>query len=162
MGIYQREILLRLSRGDFGEIPPEALPFYRDVYDHFLRINDIAEGYRDIVTSALDAFLSVQSNKMNEVMKTLTLMSTVMLPLTFIAGIYGMNFDPDASGWNMPELRWVHGYPFALGLMLAIGLGIVWWFHRKGYMGDGRAKEKLRNGDRPGGPASHEPHDPDA
>jgi len=162
MGIYQREILLRLSRGDFGEIPPEALPFYRDVYDHFLRINDIAEGYRDIVTSALDAFLSVQSNKMNEVMKTLTMISTVMLPLTFIAGIYGMNFDPDASRWNMPELRWVHGYPFALGLMLSIGLGIVWWFHRKGYMGDGRRKKKARNGDGPRGPALHDPDEPDA
>ena len=92
MSIHQREILLRLSRGDFDEIPADALPFYRDVYDHFLRINDIAEGYRDLVTSALDAYLSVQSNRMNEVMKTLTLMSTVMLPLTFIAGVYGMNF----------------------------------------------------------------------
>ena len=76
MSIHQREILLRLSRGDFGEIPPEVIPFYRDVYDHFLRINDIAEGYRDLVTSALDAYLSVQSNRMNEIMKTLTLIST--------------------------------------------------------------------------------------
>jgi magnesium transporter len=129
MSIHQREILLRLSRGDFGEIPPDAIPFYRDVYDHFLRINDIAEGYRDLVTSALDAYLSVQSNRMNEVMKTLTLISTVMLPLTFIAGVYGMNFD------NMPELHWFWGYPFALILMASVGIGILSWFRHKGWIG---------------------------
>jgi len=129
MSIHQREILLRLSRGDFGEIPPEAIPFYRDVYDHFLRINDIAEGYRDLVTSALDAYLSVQSNRMNEVMKTLTLMSTVMLPLTFIAGVYGMNFD------FMPELHHKWGYAGALGLMAMTAIGILFWFRHKGYIG---------------------------
>jgi magnesium transporter len=131
MSIHQREILLRLSRGDFGEIPADAIPFYRDVYDHFLRINDIAEGYRDLVTSALDAYLSVQSNRMNEVMKTLTLMSTVMLPLTFIVGLYGMNFD------HMPELHWVHGYPFVLGVMAVVTIGILLFFRHKGYIGGG-------------------------
>jgi magnesium transporter len=140
MGIHQREILLRLSRGDFGEIPADAIPFYRDVYDHFLRINDIAESYRDLVTSSLDAYLSVQSNRMNEVMKTLTLMSTVMLPLTFIAGVYGMNFDPDASPYNMPELRWWLGYPFALFLMAVVAFGILWFFRRKGWVGSGGNK----------------------
>lgn len=133
--IHQREILLRLSRGEYEEIPPEALPFYRDVYDHFLRVQDISEGYRDLVTSCLDAYLSVQSNRMNEVMKTLTLMSTVMLPLTFIAGIYGMNFEPDASPYNMPELRWYLGYPFALALMAAVAIGIFIWFRHKGWIG---------------------------
>jgi magnesium transporter len=129
MGIYQREILLRLSRGEFDEIPNDALPFFRDVYDHFLRINDIAEGYRDLVTSALDAYLSVQSNRMNEIMKTLTLMSTVMLPLTFIVGLYGMNFK------HMPELDWVWGYPGAIGLMIAVATGILLWFRRRGWIG---------------------------
>jgi magnesium transporter len=132
MSIHQREILLRLSRGEMDEIPPEALPFYRDVYDHFLRINDIAEGYRDLVTSALDAYLSVQSNRMNEIMKTLTLMSTVMLPLTFIVGLYGMNFK------HMPELDWVWGYPFVIGLMLLVVGGIVLWFRHRGWIGGGR------------------------
>ena len=135
MSIHQREILLRLSRGDFGEIPADAIPFFRDVYDHFLRINDITESYRDLVSSLLDAYLSVQSNRMNEVMKTLTLMSTVMLPLTFIAGIYGMNFDPDTSPFNMPELRWFLGYPFALLLMAVVAGGILLWFRHKGWMG---------------------------
>ena len=129
MSIHQREILMRLSRGDYGEIPPDAIPFYRDVYDHFLRINDIAEGYRDLVTSALDAYLSVQSNRMNEVVKTLTLISTVMLPLSFIAGVYGMNFK------NMPELNWFWGYPFALLLMATVAGGILLYFRKKGYIG---------------------------
>ncbi len=142
MSGYQREILLRLSRGEYEEIPADALPFYRDVYDHFLRIQDLTESYRDLVSSTLDAYLSVQSNRMNEVMKTLTLMSTVMLPLTFIAGVYGMNFDPDVSAWNMPELKWVHGYPFAIGLMLAVALAIVWFFWKKGYIGRGDKVER--------------------
>ena len=135
MSVHQREILLKLSRGEYEEIPADALPFYRDVYDHFLRIQDITEGYRDLVTSALDAYLSVQSNRMNEIVKTLTLMSTVMLPLSFIAGLYGMNFKGEASPYNMPELGWKYGYEFALGLMVLVAVGIVIWFKHKGYIG---------------------------
>ena len=134
--IHQREILLRLSRGEFEEIPAESLPFYRDVYDHFLRIQDIAEGYRDLVTSALDAFLSVQSNRMNEVMKTLTLFSVTMLPLSLIAGIYGMNFE------TMPELKWIGGYPTVLGVMALVAGSIMLWFRHKGWIGS-RARDPL-------------------
>ncbi len=148
MSIHQREVLLKLSRGEYEEIPPEALAFYRDVYDHFLRIQDISEGYRDLVTSCLDAYLSVQSNRMNEVMKTLTTISTVMLPLTFIAGVYGMNFD------NMPELHWWWGYGYALGLMVLVGATILLWFRYKGWIGDGdsvranaRRKKRLARGE---------------
>jgi magnesium transporter len=129
MSIHQREILLRISRGEFEEIPRDTVPFFRDVYDHFLRINDLIESYRDLVTSALEAYLSVQSNRMNEVMKTLTMISTIMLPLTFIAGIYGMNFE------HMPELKWVLGYPFAMILMAVIATGILLWFRHKGWLG---------------------------
>jgi magnesium transporter len=129
MSIHQREIFLRLSRGDFDEIPRETVPFYRDVYDHFLRVNDTIEGYRDLVSSALEAYLSVQSNRMNEIMKTLTMISTVMLPLTFIAGVYGMNFE------HMPEVKWVLGYPFAMVLMALITTGILLWFRYKGWLG---------------------------
>jgi magnesium transporter len=142
MSIHQREILMKLSRGEFEEIPADALPFYRDVYDHFLRIQDITEGYRDLVSSSLDAYLSVQSNRMNEVVKTLTLMSTVMLPLSFIAGVYGMNFKGEKSPLNMPELEWYMGYPFALGLMLAVAIGIVYFFKRKGYIGSAEDREE--------------------
>lgn len=126
VSIHQREILLRLSRGEFETFPPEVLPYLRDVHDHFVRVGDLAESYRDLVTSALDAYLSVQSNRMNEVMKTLTLISTVMLPLTFIAGVYGMNFE------HMPELKWPLGYPFALSLMAAVAVfAMIWFKHKK-------------------------------
>jgi magnesium transporter len=129
MGIHQREILLRFGRGEIEEIPPEAVPFFRDVYDHFLRINDLVESYRDLVTSALEAYLSVQSNRMNEIMKTLTLMATVMLPITFIAGVYGMNFK------HMPELEWPWGYVYSLGLMVVVTVANFIWFWRKGWIG---------------------------
>jgi magnesium transporter len=145
MSTHQREILLKLSRGEYQEIPPDALPFYRDIYDHFVRVQDISEGYRDLVTSALDAYLSVQSNRMNEVVKTLTLMSTVMLPLSFIAGVYGMNFKTEISPYNMPELSWYHGYPFALALMAAVTLGILGFFRWKGWIGSESREDKDRD-----------------
>ena len=125
VSIHQRELLLRLARGEFACFPPDVLPYLRDVHDHFVRVGDLADSYRDLVTSALDAYLSVQSNRMNEIMKTLTLLSTVMLPLTFIAGVYGMNFD------HMPELHWRLGYPFALALMAVVALGAFVWFRYK-------------------------------
>jgi magnesium transporter len=130
MSIHQREILLRLARGEFDEIPAEMMPFYRDVYDHFLRVNDLVESYRDLVTSALEAYLSVQSNRMNEIMKQLTLVATVMLPITFIAGVYGMNFE------HMPELKWTYGYPLVIGLMTLIVVGSLIWFRHRGWIGN--------------------------
>ncbi|HKU41008.1 MAG TPA: magnesium/cobalt transporter CorA [Polyangiales bacterium] len=127
--IHQREILLRLARGEFDELPAEVMPFFRDVYDHFLRVSDLIESYRDLVNNALEAYLSVQSNRMNEVMKALTLMSTIMLPITFIAGLYGMNFE------HMPELHTRWGYPAALLLMAATVGVVLSWFRRKGWIG---------------------------
>jgi magnesium transporter len=125
ISMHEREMLLRLSRGDFDAIPREALPYFRDVYDHLVRVADLAESYRDLASSALDAYLSAQSNRLNEIMKALTLISTVMLPLTFVAGVYGMNFD------LMPELRWRYGYAFALALMATMAAAIVGWFRRR-------------------------------
>jgi magnesium transporter len=130
MSIHQREILLRLARGEFDEIPREVVPFFRDVYDHFVRVNDLLEGFRDLLTGALEAYLSVQNNRMSEVMKTLTLISTVMLPLTFVAGVYGMNFQ------HMPELAWYYGYPIALLIMATIAGGILLYFRHKGWIGN--------------------------
>ncbi len=123
--IYQREILLRLARAEFDEIPRDLVPFYRDVYDHFARVTELVDSYRELVTSLLEAHLSMQSNRLNEVMKRLTIMSTIMLPLSVIAGVYGMNFE------HMPELKWVWGYPFALSLMALVALGIIVWFRDK-------------------------------
>jgi magnesium transporter len=127
-GLHQREVLYRLSRGEFALVAPDALPFYRDAYDHFLRVTDLGDGYRELLSSALDAYLSVVSNRMNEVMKTLTLVSTVLLPMTFVAGVYGMNFD------HMPELHWRYGYVMAWGIMLTIGGGMVWWFKTRKWL----------------------------
>jgi magnesium transporter len=123
--IYQREILLRLSRAEFDEIPRELVPFYRDVYDHFARVTELVDSYRELVTSLLEAQFSMQSNRMNEIMKRLTIISTIMLPLSLVAGIYGMNFK------HMPELEWLWGYPFALGLMATIAVSIITWFRVK-------------------------------
>lgn len=123
--IYQREILLRLARAEFDEIPRELVPFYRDVYDHFARVTELVDSYRELVNSLLEAQFSMASNRMNEIMKRLTIMSTIMLPLSVVAGIYGMNFK------YMPELEWIHGYPFALGLMAVITISILSWFRAK-------------------------------
>jgi magnesium transporter len=141
MSVHQREILLRLARGEFDEIPREAVPFYRDIYDHFLRVTDQVESYRDITSSALEAYLSVQSNRMNEVMKTLTLISTVMLPITFIAGVYGMNFEA------MPELRSPWGYPLTLLTMFVVAVSTLVWFWRKGWLGAQNFDVKVEDAD---------------
>jgi magnesium transporter len=125
---HQRDILLRLSRREFDEIPDDAVPFFRDVYDHFARVTDLADGYRELVAGVMEAYLSVQGNRMNEIMKRLTIISTIMMPITFIAGVYGMNFE------NMPELKWNVGYPLALGLMLAVSVGVVLYFKSKRWL----------------------------
>jgi magnesium transporter len=126
--IYQREILLRLARAEFDEIPRELVPFYRDVFDHFARVTELVDSYRELVTSLLEAQFSMQSNRMNEIMKRLTIISTIMLPLSLIAGIYGMNFK------HMPELEWLYGYPYALGLMLLVATGILAFFTKKRWL----------------------------
>jgi magnesium transporter len=125
---HQLETLGRLARPEFDEIPNGAIPYFRDVNDHFIRVAQLTESYRDVVSNTMDAYLSLQSNRMNETMKRLTMMSTLMLPLTFVAGIYGMNFH------FMPELSWRYGYPFALGTMLVIATFILLWFKRKRWL----------------------------
>ena len=126
--VHQREIFMRLSRREFSVIPESLLPFMRDVYDHFARNMDLSEGYRDLASSVLEMHLSMQSHRLNEVVKLLTMLSTVMLPLTLIAGVYGMNFE------HMPELKWKYGYPFALGMMAAVGMLMVLYFRRKKWL----------------------------
>ncbi|MBA3549245.1 MAG: magnesium/cobalt transporter CorA [Nannocystis sp.] len=128
MAAHQRLILESLARGHLELIPRESLAFFRDIYDHFVRVADLAEAYREGAQSAVEAYLSMSANKTNEIMKVLTQISTVMLPLTFIAGIYGMNFD------LMPELRWTYGYPFAVGLMVITAAGLLIWFRRRHWL----------------------------
>lgn len=125
ISVYQREILQRLSRGEFEIIPQGALLFYRDIYDHFVRIADLADSYRELVNAAMEIYLSVTANRTNEIMKVLAIISTIMLPLSFIAGVYGMNFHV------MPELSWRYGYPFALSLMGIVSCSFLYYFRRK-------------------------------
>ncbi len=102
--------------------------YLRDCYDHAVQLIDLLESYRDIAGDVRDFYLSSITNRMNEVMKTLTVIATIFLPLSFIAGVYGMNFNTEASPWNMPELNWRYGYPFALALMAAVAVGMLLYF----------------------------------
>ena len=124
----QLEVLYRISHGEFTQIPPPVLPFYRDVHDHLLRISDLSENYRDLISGLMDIHLSVVANRTNDVMKLLAIFSAIMLPLSLIAGIYGMNFD------NMPELKTPYGYYLTLTLMFIIAVGLMIYFWKKGWI----------------------------
>ncbi|MFC2022853.1 magnesium/cobalt transporter CorA [Chloroflexota bacterium] len=128
----QREILNRLSRGDFKVIKDEARIFYRDVYDHLVRIEDLNQTIRDRVDNALATYLSSVANRQNEVMKTLTIAATIFMPLTLLAGIYGMNFK------NMPELNWEWGYFAVLGVIFTTIIFALWRFWASGWIARGR------------------------
>lgn len=129
----QRNALNTLIRDGSSVINPEILIYLRDCYDHTVQIIDIIETYRELASGLTDIYLSAVSNKMNEVMKLLTVISSIIIPLTFIAGIYGMNFDTSVSPWNMPELDWYWGYPLCWTLMIAIAIGLIYFFWRRGW-----------------------------
>jgi len=130
----QMEIFYRMSRGEVHMIPQAMLPFYRDIYDHLVRVTDLSENYRDLLSGALEAYLSVVSNRMNEIMKVLTIFSAIMLPLTFIAGVYGMNFE------HMPELATQYGYFVVWAIMIIVALGMLMLFWKRGWIGSGDRK----------------------
>jgi magnesium transporter len=126
---YQREMLHRLSRGEFAPlITADETIYYRNVYDHLVRMSDLADSYRDIVSGLLDAYLSVTSNNLNQVMKVLTIISTIFLPLSFITGFFGMNFK------FLPGSEWEYGVAAAALFMLFVGLGMLWVFRRNRWM----------------------------
>ncbi|HJU87627.1 MAG TPA: magnesium/cobalt transporter CorA [Gemmatimonadota bacterium] len=120
-----RELFGRIARNEFEEITPQTVVFYRDLYDSTYRLAEVADSYRDVLSGTLDAHISMISHRLNEVMKVLTIFATIMLPLTFIAGVYGMNFD------FMPELHWRYGYFFVWGIMLAVTGGLLLYFRRR-------------------------------
>lgn len=109
--------------------------FLRDAYDHALRLMDMAESLREMGSNLMDLHLSMVSHRMNEVMKVLTIISTIFIPLGFLAGLYGMNFDPEISPWNMPELSFYWGYPTLLGVMLVVVVLLIFYFRSKGWIG---------------------------
>lgn len=127
-----RDALFMLGREGFS-FSAEARLYLRDTTDHLLRIIDLAEGYRETVSSLMDLYLSSMSNRMNETMRVLAVISTIFIPLTFIAGLYGMNFDTKASDVNMPELGSPIGYPVVLGVMGFIAIALVVFFYRRGW-----------------------------
>lgn len=127
-----REVINSLIRDEEIDLISDSIYFYlKDLYDHTIQVIDTIETFRDIISGMLDIYLSSMNNRMNEVMKVLTIFAAIFIPLTFIAGLYGMNFDPEISPFNMPELSWYYGYPFALGLMLATALVLLIYFKRK-------------------------------
>ena len=129
-----REMLSALSREQLGLIPQDIEQYLRDTYDHAAQLIEIVETYRELATGLHDLYLSSVSTKMNEVMKVLTIVATIFIPLTFLAGIWGMNFDPDASPWNMPELGSYFGYPAALASMALVGIFLVVYFRWKKWL----------------------------
>lgn len=129
-----REAVNELIRDEHPLIGPEARVFLRDCYDHTIQLIDLLEVYREMCADLRDFSISLASNRMNEIMKVLTIISTIFIPLGFIAGVYGMNFDT-SSEWNMPELKWRFGYPIVLGFMALVSLALVGFFWRRGWIG---------------------------
>ena len=123
-----REVVNAINKRESPLVQEAILPYLRDVYDHVIHIIDSVEIYREMLSSMLDLYLSSVSNRLNEVMKILTVISLIFMPLTFIAGVYGMNFK------YMPELEWRYGYFFALSLMLGISLLMLLYFKRKKWL----------------------------
>jgi magnesium transporter len=124
----QMEVLYRMSHGEFTQIPKNVLPFFRDVHDHLMRISDLAESYREMVAGLVEIHFSVIANRTNDVMKTLAVISAIILPLSLIAGIYGMNFH------NMPELSHRWGYFATLAAMALFAVILMIYFWRRGWI----------------------------
>ena len=124
----QRELFNQLSRGAGKFIREEHQIYFRDLYDHMYRIGESIDVERDLATGTMDAYLSVVANRTNDIMKVLTIFSSIMLPINFIASIYGMNFE------FMPELHWKYGYVWAVGLMSGVAVFMLTWFWKEGWL----------------------------
>lgn len=120
-----REVLSGLQRDRSPHVSDSTLPYLRDVYGHVVEVIDTLEIYREMTSGMLEIYLSSVSNRLNEVMKTLTIIATIFMPLTFLVGVYGMNFEV------MPELRWKWGYAMVWGVMLVVALGMLFYFRRR-------------------------------
>jgi len=125
----QREVLNKMARDDYQVIDRKDRIFFRDIYDHLVRLHDVNESLRDLVGGALDTYLSVINNRMNEVMKTLTIITTLFMPLTFVTGFFGMNFfaaNPPYASWTLPTI-----FYGTLGLMLLTPVFMFFWMRRR-------------------------------
>lgn len=130
----QREALNVLIRDEHPLISESTKIWLRDVYDHGIRLLEMVEAFREMATGLLDVYLSSLSIRTNEVMRVLTIIATIFIPLSFLAGVYGMNFDTGASSWNMPELGWRYGYPAFWFIVIAAIGGMLWYFRKKKWL----------------------------
>lgn len=124
----QREVISRLIQHNAELVNAEMRPYFSDCYDHAVQVIDLIETYREMLSGMLDIYLSSLSNRMNDIMRVLTVIATIFIPLTFIVGVYGMNFD------NMPELKWHYGYFIIWGIMLALAVGMLFAFKRRKWL----------------------------
>jgi magnesium transporter len=129
-----REVIGALERGEPELIQDKTKIFLRDVYEHTIQVMDTVETYRDMASGMFDVYLSSMSHRMNEIMKVLTIFASIFIPLTLITGIYGMNFNSQKSPFNMPELSWYYGYPFALGLMVVVAVALFFFCKKKKWL----------------------------
>ncbi|GGH44187.1 magnesium transporter [Mangrovimonas yunxiaonensis] len=123
-----REIINRIEKSNTKFVHEKTLQFYSDIYDHIIQLSDTIDIYREMIWSLMDLYMTNISNRMNEVMKVLTIIATIFIPLTFIAGIYGMNFD------HMPELHYKNAYYIVWGLMIVIFIGMLYYFRKKRWL----------------------------
>jgi magnesium transporter len=131
----EREVLNVLLRGDKDMgIGKKTLIYLRDSYDHAVQLMDLLETYREVVTELQNALMLATSNRLNDIIRVLAVISVIFMPLTFIVGVYGMNFNPDAGWLNMPELGWAYGYPVVMIFMLGLTVGMLWFFRRRGWL----------------------------
>ncbi len=130
-----RDALASLLREETPLITAETRVFLRDCLDHAVQVLDMIETYREIGSSLMEAYQSSVGNRLNAVMKVLTIIATLFMPLSFLAGVYGMNFHAEDSPFNMPELSWRYGYIFFWALILVSAAGMLLWFRRKGWLG---------------------------
>lgn len=137
----QQEALTRVLRGDAKPVPDDVRLYPRDTHDHCTQLVDVIDSQRELVTSLMNTYLSLVANKTNDVMRMLTVVSSIFIPLTFVVGWYGMNFS------RMPETHAAWGYPIVIGVSVGITLGMVLWFRHRGWLGGG-ARDPERDRDR--------------
>lgn len=125
IAFYQKEVLFKITRGDFDIITEEESIYYRNVYDHLVRVSDSAEAYRDLISGLMDSYLSVVNNRLTEITKALAVIATIFLPLNLIAGVFGMNFE------FMPLIFHPYGFWIMLGTMITIGVSVFFYFKKK-------------------------------
>jgi magnesium transporter len=139
-----REVVAILGRNETKRVGDDLRTAFRDCYDHVVQVADFVEGSRERASDLSDLYHTMISEKSNEVTKTLTIVATVFIPLTFLCGLYGMNFNSEVSPYNMPELTWRYGYPAFWAVMLTTFGGMLWFFKRRGWLGgDSKTEEPI-------------------